>query len=193
MRNSSILKSRFWIAGTGRRLIHQHGPQVALTAIYLTASPHSHMSGIYYLPPGTAGDELGIGADEFIRIIRILERERFCQYDRDASVILVLTMLAHQVSRDWKAGDKRIRTIEGHLAALPHSDLIAVFRHRYGMPEGASEGACHPPCEGASEGAWHAGPNPLPVPKPSPNPPNPGRAGNFPPLDENGLDAGEDR
>lgn len=184
MRNSSILKSRFWIAGTGRRLIHKHGPQVALTAIYLTSTPHSHMSGIYYLPPGTAGDELGIGADEFLRIVAILDREKFCQYDRGACVMLVMTMLAHQVSRDWKAGDKRIRTIESHLAALPHSDLIAVFRHRYGMPEGASEGAW----QGASDGPCHAGPNPLPVPRPYPAPPYPAHPAKFPPLDANGLD-----
>ncbi len=188
MRNSSILKSRFFIAGTGRRLIRVHGHQVALAALYLTASPHSHMSGIYYLPVGTAADELGISPEEFLSIVGILERERFCQYDREASVMFVLTMLAHQVSRDWKAGDKRIRTIEGHLAALPKSDLIAIFRHRYGMPDGASEGAWQGASDGASDGGCHAGPNPLPVPKPHPLPPQTAGGAKFPPLDENGFD-----
>lgn len=188
MRNSSILKSRFFIAGTGRRLIRVHGHRVALAALYLTASPHSHMSGIYYLPAGTAADELGIPVEEFLAVLGILERERFCQYDPEASVMFVITMLAHQVSRDWKSGDKRIRMIEGHLAALPKSDLIAIFRHRYGMPEGASEGAWQGASDGASDGACHAGPNPLPVPQPHPpSPQTPGPA-NFPPLDEDGLD-----
>ena len=193
MRNSSILKSRFFIAGTGRKLIHQHGPQAALAALYLTACPHSHMSGIYYLPAGTAADELSLSRDEFLDIVTILEQERFCQYDRETGVIFGRTMLSHQVSRDWKAGDKRIRTILGHLEALPQSDLIAVFRHRYGMPEGATDAPCHAPWDGASAGGCHAGPNPLPVPVPLPIPPQPGRPSNnpFPLLDENGFDREE--
>lgn len=193
MRNSSILKSRFFIAGTGRRLIHQRGHGVALAAIYLTACPHSHMSGIYYLPAGTAADELGVSRDEFLAIVSVLERERFCQYDRDAGVMFVHTMLAHQISRDWKAGDKRIRTIEGHLEALPKSDLIAIFRHRYAMPEGAadapSQGASQAPWDAPWDGGCQGGPNPLPVPKPQPSPPSAANgAQNLPPQDKNGLD-----
>lgn len=202
MRNTSLLKSRFFIAGTGRKILKEHGRGVAMTAVYLTAGPSSHMAGIYYLSPGTAAAELCIEPDVFLSDVAILEREGFCRYDREASVIWVVTMLGHQVSSAWKEGDRRMKTIRLHLEALPDSPLILAFRRHYKiMADGASDGACGGACDGASDGAsdgaCHAGPNPLPVPKPSPPPPTEvvdnyrGGSPKFPQQDDNGLDIRE--
>jgi hypothetical protein len=194
MRNSSIFKSRFFIAGTGRRILKEYGRGVAMTALYLTAGPSSHMSGIYYLSPGTAAAELCIDPDEFMSDVAILEREGFCRYDREASVIWVVTMLAHQVSAAWKDGDRRMKTIRLHLDALPDSRLILAFRRHYGI---RADGASDAPSDAPSDGACHAGPNPLPVPKPVPTPSTDiegsyrGATPKFPQLDENGLDIRE--
>ncbi|WP_295392919.1 hypothetical protein [uncultured Thiodictyon sp.] len=182
MRNSALVKSRFFMAGTGRKLVAEHGHRVAFTALYLVACPHSHMSGIYYLPPGTAAHELCVTADQFLADIAILESEGFARFDSGACVVWVVTMLRHQISADWKAGDKRMRTILGHLDALPDSPLIEVFRRHYGLSEGAS----HAPSEGASHAPCHGGPNPLPVPMPSPSPP---KAASRTRNDESGADA----
>lgn len=192
MRNTSIIKSRFFIAGTGRRIMKEYGRGVAMTAVYLTAGPSSHMAGIYYLAPGTAAAELCIDADEFLADVAILEREGFCRYDHEASVIWVISMLGHQVSTAWKEGDRRMKTIRLHLDALPDSHLILAFRRHYGI---GADGASDAPCNAPSDAPCDAGPKPLPVPSPSPPPSTTDLVGNyrggarkFPQLDENGLD-----
>lgn len=209
MRNTSILKSRFFIAGTGRRIVFEHGHRVAFTAIYLTACPHSHMAGIYYLSPGMAANELHVTEDQFLADVAILEREGFCRYDRHACVIWVRSMMSHQVSSAWKAGDTRMKTIRLHLEALPDTPLILEFQRHYRL---ATDGAWHGASDAPSDGAWYppadAGPNPLPVPKPHPQSPQ-GRSVNtasifpdrnesaerknpLPAQDENGLDIRDD-
>lgn len=166
MPNCAIVKSRFFMAGTGRKLIREHGRAVACTALYLIACPHSHMAGIYDLPPGTAADELGISADEFLADIAILEGEGFCRYDRAASLVWVVTMMGHQVSAAWKSGDTRVKTIRLHLEALPDSALVSAFRRLYRLSlDGASDGAS----DGGADGG------PLPVPSPSIPENRPGR------------------
>jgi hypothetical protein len=79
MRNTALLKCRFFIAGTGNQILREHGREVALTALYLIAGPHSHMCGLYYLPTGTAADELGISTERFDRDLAILEGIGFCR------------------------------------------------------------------------------------------------------------------
>ncbi|AFL76404.1 hypothetical protein [Thiocystis violascens] len=189
MRNTSIIKSRFFIAGTGQRLTRDHGREVAFTAIYLTACPHSHMAGIYYLSPGMAANELHITEGRFLADVEILEREGFCRYDRNACVIWIRSMMGHQVSSAWKAGDTRMKTIRLHLEALPDTPLILEFQRHYRLlPDGAWHGAS----DGACDGGADAGPNPLPVPKPHPLSPQgaPSRKNDFPAQDKNGLDLG---
>ncbi len=112
---------------------------------------------------------------EFLADLAVLEAEGFAQYDGDACVVWVVSMMRHQVAQAWKAGDTRVKTIRAHLDALPASPLIGEYRLRYKLTDGASDAPCHAPSDGAPNAPCHApadgGPNPLPVPNPNPPPP----------------------
>ncbi|MCU0836012.1 MAG: hypothetical protein MUC77_16515 [Chromatiaceae bacterium] len=160
MRNAGILKSRFWIGGTGQAVLRRYGHETALVAIYLVSNPHSHMSGIYYLPLALAASELQMTEAEVAGHVLDLEREGFCQYDADSRVVWVCNMLAHQVSPRWNESDNRSRSIRQHLLGLPETKLLGAFLARYGISlEGPSEGAWGGACQGGAQ----AGPS-LPVP-----------------------------
>ncbi len=194
MRNSTLIKSRFFIAGTGKKLLKDHGREVAFTAVYLIGCPHSHMAGIYYLPPGTAANEMHITEAQFLADVAILEQEGFCRYDRHACVIWIKSMMSHQVSAAWKSGDTRIRMIRQHLEALPDSGLILAFQRHYRLsPDGASDGASDGACHGGADGGPK--PNPLPEPNPPPIPlrGTPSAKIDFPAQDEDGLDVRDDQ
>lgn len=170
MRNAALVKSRFWIGGTGRKVLRQHGQRTALTALYLVTSPHSHMSGLYYLPLALAASELCITEGELLDDIRALEEVGFARYDGDAGIVWVINMLAHQVSRAWNERDSRAKTIRLHLQGLPETRLLHAFCTRYGV-------SLEAPSDGGSTGGPGAGPNPSSIPNPAPTPPDAGRRG----------------
>jgi len=150
MRSYSAFIPRFWITGTGRRIVNEHGPDHVVVAIYLFTGPQSHMGGLYHCPVTWIADAVGLSAGRVSEILDDLERLDFIRYDRDAQVVWVISMLRWQLG-SIKESDNRLRHIATHLRVLPDTRLTDDFCAHYGLKiEGASKGLT----KGVPKGAY---------------------------------------
>lgn len=94
-----------------------------LMALYLMTNPHSHVSGIYYLPFATIALEAGF---KEYRIKSILDTLLHVKVDTARMVVWVENMLHHQAR-----GEKAYRAAANQLQNLHNSPLINEFLIRY--------------------------------------------------------------
>lgn len=129
MRPYGIVSPMFWTGTTGKNLRGKHELQVM--AAYLMTGPHSHQTGIYYLPLMYAAHETGLSIEGASKALSSLADEGFCEYDASSEWIWVREMAAWQIGTALAAGDKRCKGVQQYLETLPALPFIQAFIQRY--------------------------------------------------------------
>ena len=150
MRPYATISPLFWTGATGKRL--RSNPDAQRVAFYIMTSPHSHQTGIYYLPMMYLCHEVGIDPEGASKALEWLSKEGFCRYDEDTEWIWVCGMAGWQIGKGLSAGDKRCKGVQQYLSTLPDLPFIADFIRRYAddFHLGVKNDS---PLEGAYEGA----------------------------------------
>lgn len=123
--------------------------------LYLITNPHTHVSGIYYLPLPTMEHETNVKGGRLLKILSQLSSAELIQVDTDREVIWVVNMLRYQGH-----GKKIAKGVIYQLKSLHQSPLISSFLKvypyiRYSYP---IDTPLIPPTDR---------PSPVPVPVPS--------------------------
>ena len=95
--------------------------------LYFITNPHTHVSGVYYLPRLLAQHETGLPVEELNTLCDTLSGAGLCGFDRENEVIWVKNMMRYQGK-----GDKNARSAARHVKEdLHHSALIDDFLEAY--------------------------------------------------------------
>lgn len=114
--------SRFWMDPKVRSL----DPDAKLVFLYLITCPHSHVSGLYYLPVEIGILETGLTEIRYREGIDHLFRFGMVKLDEENHLIWVVNMLAYQ-----GRGEKNERSAANQIRSLHKSRLFADFLRRY--------------------------------------------------------------
>lgn len=98
--------------------------------LYLITNPHTHYSGLYYLPTQMISVETGLSEDEIRIGFDTLSKGRHIHYDWSFSVIWIINMCRYQV-KNIKNEDKKYRGIATHFETLHKCPLIKDFLEHY--------------------------------------------------------------
>ena len=120
----------FWTGDTGR-IFRKAGPDVRLAALYLLTGPHSHMSGIYYLPVAYLANDLDLTLEGASKVLQRCIEAGFCKYDESAEIVWIVKMSRIQVAEKLPPKDNRVKFIQNHLRNLPNTPLKAEFIEMY--------------------------------------------------------------
>ena len=156
---------------------------------YLESAPESHPTGIYFITLAAIAEMTGEERVTVAKIVDDLERCGLVMWDAVASVVWVPCVCGEQyrwTHRPQRKTGEDYRLIEArkHLDDLPPSRLVNLFRQAWPI---FGEAPTQAPSQGATQAPYHGANTIYLFPDPPP-PPTPGRAANFPPLDEHGLD-----
>src|SRR5574341_976697 len=97
-----------------------------LLFVYLITNPHTHLSGIYYLPKELITKETGLSHTLSDTLFHTLSELKRAYYDHETSTVFVVNMFSYQGQ-----GEKNERSCANQLDGLHHSPLIARFLERY--------------------------------------------------------------
>lgn len=123
------ITSEFWSRGSGKRL---RGDALGQTiAHYLCNGCMSDWTGVYHVTLGTICDETGHDRADVVAALERVAAAGFGYYDTDAELAWVPNLAERELGGPLKAGDRRRKAIEKHLAALPEHAFVAAFRRRY--------------------------------------------------------------
>lgn len=109
------VQAAFWTDPDVRPLT----PDGKLMKLYLITNPHSHLSGIYYIPPSTIAEETGFKVPHIHTLLRTLLHVKV---DPTRMVVFVEKMLHYQAR-----GEKAYRAAANQLTRLHNSPLIKDF------------------------------------------------------------------
>jgi hypothetical protein len=129
MRPYATVSPQFWTGATGKRLRKNQDAQ--RVAFYLITSPHSHQTGVYYLPIMYLCHEIGMDQEGAYKALAWLESEDFCVYDKESEWVWIKGMAAWQVGSALSPADKRCRGIQQYIATLPELPFIDAFIEKY--------------------------------------------------------------
>lgn len=129
MRPYATVSPLFWTGTTGKRL--RANPDAQRLAFYLMTSPHSHQSGVYYLPMMYLCHEVGIDQEGATKALAWLSQEAFCTYDQQSEWVWVHEMAAWQIGTELSEQDKRCKGIQQYIGALPELTFLGAFVDRY--------------------------------------------------------------
>lgn len=129
MRQYGTVSPLFWTGKTGKRLRSDRDAQ--LVALYLMTNPHSHQTGLYYMPVMYLANETGIPLEGASKALQKLEAEGFCRYDQDTEWVWVCEMAAWQIGTGLKATDKRVLGVQQYLESAPDLPFTKSFVTRY--------------------------------------------------------------
>ena len=94
-----------------------------LLGLYLLTCEHRNLEGLYYLPVGYVGGDLGWSDTVVSATLQRLVDDGFCEYDEAAAVVLVTNSLEHQAPKSPKQVAGAVSAIE----KVPDSPLLASF------------------------------------------------------------------
>lgn len=107
--------------------IRELSPEGRFLFLYLITNPHTHVSGIYYLPRSVIAHETGLPLKQVNTLCDTLSKLGFCAFDQVREVVWVRKMMSYQGK-----GDKNIKSAVHHLLEDLHkSPLIAEFLEQY--------------------------------------------------------------
>lgn len=117
-----IIYDSFWTDPKIKKL----ETKTKLLFLYLITNPHSHYSGIFYLPEVYIEEETGLSKKEIRYGIDTLSEGYLIRIDRIFQVIWVVNMLKYQAK-----GAKQLKGIASHLTNLHNCPLIQDFLEYY--------------------------------------------------------------
>ena len=100
--------------------------QGKLLFLYLITNPHTHLSGIYYLPLELITKETGLSHTLSDTLFSTLSELNRAHYDQDTSTVFVVNMFGYQGT-----GEKNERSAANQLKGLHDTPLIGKFLERY--------------------------------------------------------------
>lgn len=102
--------------------------QGKLLFLYLITNPHTHLSGIYYLPKELIAKETGLSYTLSDTLFHTLSdpSQNQAHYDLDSSTVFVVNMFSYQGT-----GEKNERSAANQLRGLHETPLIGLFLERY--------------------------------------------------------------
>jgi hypothetical protein len=102
--------------------------QGKLLFVYLITNPHTHLSGIYYIPKELIKLETGLSDTLLDTLWHTLsgDEHKLAYYDPDNSIVFVRNMFRYQGK-----GEKNERSAANHLKTLHDSSLIPLFLENY--------------------------------------------------------------
>ncbi len=146
------IDASFWTDPKVRRLT----PDGRNLFLYLITNPHTHVSGIYYLPRTTMTHETGFSNKVLDTLSDTLSSAGFCAFDAETETVWVRKMMKYQGK-----GDKNLRSAAHHITKDIHiSRLIAEFIAAY--PE------IKPLVSDTLSIPYTVGATPIPIPIPEP-------------------------
>jgi hypothetical protein len=117
------IDAAFWTDSKVRRL----DVSGRLLFLYLITNPHTHVSGLYYLPQLIAQHETGMTAKQFKYTSDTLSSFGFCRFDRPNELVWVVKMFRFQGK-----GEKNTLSAARHLSQDVHNSfLINEFLEAY--------------------------------------------------------------
>lgn len=129
MRPYGTVSPLFWTGKTGKKLRADRDAQ--LIAIYLMTGPHSHQTGLYYLPLMYLSHETGIPIEGARKALSTLTDDGFCRYDESSEWVWVCEMAAWQIGSNLKDNDKRAMGVQSYLGTVPDLPFLGDFFARY--------------------------------------------------------------
>jgi hypothetical protein len=129
MRPYATFSPLFWTGDTGKKL-RKHG-DIQRAAAYLMTSPHSHQSGVYWLPMMYLSNEVGLSMEGASEALIWLTEEGFARYDEKREWVWVCEMAAWQIGTELSPTDKRCKGLQQYLTTLPDLPFIPDFIERY--------------------------------------------------------------
>lgn len=106
--------------------IQQLSVQGKLLFVYLITNPHTHLSGIYYLPKELIRKETGLADTLSHTLFHTLSELQRAYYDLETSTVFVVNMFSYQGQ-----GEKNERSCANQLESLHETPLIGRFLERY--------------------------------------------------------------
>jgi hypothetical protein len=108
--------------------VQQLSVQGKLLFVYLITNPHTHLSGIYYLPKELILKETGISNTLLHTLFTSLSCDslNLAHYDNESSTVFVVNMFGYQGT-----GEKNERAAANQLRGLHDTPLISLFLERY--------------------------------------------------------------
>jgi hypothetical protein len=129
LRPYATVSPQFWTGATGKKL--RTDPDAQRVAFYLITSPHSHQTGLYYLPTMYLCHEVGLSEEGAYKALTTLEAERFSIYDKSSEWIWVCGMASWQIGSQLSPADKRCKGVQQYLGTLPVLPFIDAFIDHY--------------------------------------------------------------
>jgi len=106
-------------------------PPGKLLFLYLFTNQHSHVSGIYYLPPNIISLETGLSSKRVEQTLDTLSELGLASWDTQNSTIWVRNMFFYQGK-----GEKNQKAAAKQLESLHNSHLIKEFLNHYPIVKG---------------------------------------------------------
>lgn len=131
MRDYSKVGPQFWIGKTGKKL-RAAGPAAQLVGLYLMTSPHSNMTGLYYVSRESIAHETGLGMEGASKGLQSCIEVGFCSYDAESEMVWVHEMAFYQIAEKLSANDKRSAGVQNEYDALPDNPFLGKFFEKYG-------------------------------------------------------------
>lgn len=102
--------------------------QGKLLFVYLITNPHTHLSGIYYLPKELMMKETGLSNTVLDTLFHTLSEpsQNQAHYDPDSSTVFITNMFSYQGT-----GEKNERSAANQLRGLHETPLLTLFLERY--------------------------------------------------------------
>ncbi len=119
----------FWIMPLGKKIRNCELEGKAL-AFYLMTSPHTNMTGIYYLPLPLAAHEIGIPSKGVQRGLEALIKIGFCSYDVETEYVWIHDMATSQLGA-LKRNDNRVKYVNCLFRKLPKLSFLTDFYEKY--------------------------------------------------------------
>ncbi len=96
--------------------------------VYLITNPHTHLSGIYYLPKELVSKETGIAPAQIAALFRSFAADhlKLAYFDDETSTVFVVNMFSYQGK-----GAKNEKCAANHITTLHESYCINLFLERY--------------------------------------------------------------
>lgn len=151
MRPYATVSPLFWTGSTGKKL--RKNADAQRVAFYLMTCPHSHQTGIYYLPMLYLVNEVGIVEKGASKALAWLSDEGFAKYDVTTEWVWVCEMASWQIGSGLSESDKRCKGVQQYLATIPALPFIGSFHARYAVDFHLGQPPEISPLQGAPEGA----------------------------------------
>ena len=116
------ISESFWTDPKVRNLT----PIDKLLFLYLISNPHSHYSGLYYLPPTFISEEIGVSVKAVLEGLGNLESINILRYDKVNSVVWIINMCGYQMSQGGNPASLR-SGIQKHIDTIHSFELIKLF------------------------------------------------------------------